>query len=141
MRDLNVGDLNTLTEAADNSGMARLVGLEVSEVKKGYAKAFLTVTEEHTNFFGMTHGAILYALADHVGSVAANSLSRRAVMSQSTAYFFGNPAPGTKLTAEGRVTHAGRTLGLMEAEVTDPQGKRLLSFNAGICFLDKEPSS
>lgn len=141
MRDLNISDLETLSEAANESGLARLVGLELAEVREGYAKAHLTVTEEHTNLYGMTHGAILYALADHAGSVAGNSLSRRAVISQSTAYFFGNPAIGTRLTAEGRVTRAGRSLGMMEVEVTDSDGKRLLSFNAGMFFLDKEPTS
>ncbi len=141
MRQVNITDLKTLSQAADQSGLARLVGLELIEVGEGYAKARLTVTVDHTNFYGMTHGAILYALADHVGSVAGNSLSRRAIMSQSTAYFFGNPEVGTELTAEGRVIQAGRTLGLMEAEVTDPQGKRLLSFNAGIYFLDQETLS
>ena len=140
MSDLDVKDLGALTKAADESGLARLMGLELAAVGDGYAEAYLTVTEEHTNFFGMTHGAILYALADHAGSVAGNSLSRRAIMSQSTAYFFGNPAVGTRLTAKARVTQAGRSLGMMEVEVTDPDGRRLLSFNAGMYFIDKEPA-
>ena len=141
MRQVDITDLEALSRAADESGLARLLGLELVEVGHGFAKARLRVTEMHTNFFGMTHGAILYALADHVGSVAGNTLSRRAIMSQSTAYFFGNPEVGSEIFAQGRITQAGRTLGLMEAEVTDSDGRRLVSFNAGVYFLDREPVS
>ncbi len=140
MEEIRFNSLEELSRAADGSGMARLVGVKLDEVREGYARAHLTVTEEHTNFFGMTHGAILYALADHAGSVAGNSLSRRSIMSQSTAYFFGNPAIGSRLTAVGRVTREGRSLGMMEVEVTDQKGNRLVSFNAGMYFLDKEPT-
>lgn len=138
MDEIRFESLEELSRAADESGMARLVGVVLEEVREGYARARLEVTERHTNFFGMTHGAILYALADHAGSVAGNSLSRRSIMSQSTAYFFGNPAIGSRLTAEGRVTREGRSLGMMEVEVTDQEGNRLVSFNAGMYFLDKE---
>jgi len=135
---VNIKNLNHLTAAADQSGLARLLGLKLTESGEGWARAEMIVTEDHLNFYGLTHGAVLYALADHVCSVAGNSLGRRAVMSQSTAYFFGNPEVGHKIEARGRVTFTGRSLGHIEVEVSGEDNKTLLKFTASIYFLDKE---
>jgi acyl-CoA thioesterase len=139
MRPVEIADHKVLAQAADDSGLARLLGMTLVEVGPGRAKARMTVTEGHLNFYGRTHGAALYALADHVCSVAGNSLSRRAVMTQSSAYFFGNPEVGQEITAEGQVTSAGKNLGHLEISVTGPGGKTYLKFSATVFFLDKEP--
>jgi len=138
MGEFDIKDLKALSLAADDSGLARRLGLELVEVAEGYAKARLRIGEEHLNLFGLTHGGALYALADHVCSVAGNSLGRRAVIVQSTAYFFANPDKGQEVFAEGSVVKSGRTLGHLEIGVRDGSGRLCLSFTASICFLDKE---
>jgi len=128
-----------LRRAADESGLARRLGLRLTEVGPGLARAELVITEDHLNFYGLTHGAVLFALADHVCSVAGNSLGRRAVMVQATSYLLANPDLGQRILAEGRVVRSGRSLGHLELEVHDDSGRLLCSVTAMIYFLDKEP--
>jgi acyl-CoA thioesterase len=139
MKKVDHADSREVARAANESGLARLLGLKIIEAGRGRAAAEMTIGEGHLNFYGLTHGAALYALADHVCSVAGNSLGRPAVMSQSTAYFLGNPKVGRTVTARGRVTVSGRTLGHIEVEITGEGDKVLLKFTASIFFLDKEP--
>ncbi len=139
MKRLDVGDLDALMAAANDSGLPRLLGLEAYEIGPGRTKARMTITEKHLNLMEATHGAALYALADHVCSLAGNSLGRRAVMTQSSTYFFANPELGDEITAEARVKSAGRRLGYLEVEVADARGRLLLRFDASFYFLDRGP--
>jgi len=139
MREVKIKELEHLRAAADESGPARLLGMSLIELKEGYAKARMRVSEDHLNFFGLTHGAILYGLADHVNSAAANSLGRRAVMTQSSTYFLANPKVGQEIFAEGRVTKSGRKLSLLEVCVSDGKEAVFCRFIASCYFLDEEP--
>lgn len=134
----DISDLNALKKAADESPFARMMGLVTTELEYGRAAARMEVGEQHLNLHGGTHGAVLYGLADHVCSLTANSLGRRAVMTQSSTSFFGNPSPGQLLTAQGRVLKKGRSLGYLEVILTDNLGGELLFFSANFFFLDKE---
>ena len=47
-----------------NDAFARLLGAEVTIMAPGHSRVSLTVTEEMTNFHGMTHGGVIFALGD-----------------------------------------------------------------------------
>lgn len=134
----DITDLKELKKAADGSPFARMMGLATTRLERGRAEARMTVSEDHLNLHGGTHGAVLYALADHVCSLVGNSLGRRAVMTQSSTSFFGNPDPGQTITASGRIQVEGRSLGYLEVEVSGPGGRKLLFFTANFFFLDRD---
>lgn len=138
MTKVKTEELDRIKASADESGPARLLGLSLIELKEGYAKARMKVSQDHLNFFGLTHGAILYSLADHVNSAAANSLGRRAVMTQSSAYFLASPKLGQEVFAEARVVRSGRKLSLVEVSVSDGNEAIYCRFIASCYFLDEE---
>jgi acyl-CoA thioesterase len=43
---------------------AELIGLRFEEQRAGYSRCVLDVSDKHRNPHGVTHGAVLYALAD-----------------------------------------------------------------------------
>ena len=49
------------------------VGVELIEIKEGYGKARLVITEEHLNAGNRTQGGALFTLADLALAAAANS--------------------------------------------------------------------
>ncbi len=138
MKELNIQDLDVLAAAIDDSGLARHLGLELIEIKKGYAKARMIISQNHLNFYGLTHGGALYALADHACSAVGNSLGRRALMIQSSTTFLANPKIGEEITAEGRLIHSGRRTAHLEVAVKDSSARLLISFTASCFFLDEE---
>ncbi len=135
-RPVDLDDLDALATAADAAGLARLMGMRLVEVGPGLARARMTIDERHENFYGQTHGAALFALADHVCSVAGNSAGRRAVMVSCSVYLLGNPEPGATIEATGRLTRTGRNLGHIEIEIRDQQDRRILQKVAQVFFLD-----
>ena len=51
-------------------------GVELIEIKEGYSKARLVITETHLNAGNRTQGGALFTLADLALAAAANSVSR-----------------------------------------------------------------
>jgi acyl-CoA thioesterase len=49
-----------------------LLGIKVLEIRDGYAKMSIKITKEHTNLHGLTHGGIIFALADCAFAEATN---------------------------------------------------------------------
>ncbi|MBI4773355.1 MAG: PaaI family thioesterase [Deltaproteobacteria bacterium] len=130
-------DLQELARRADESSFARQLGLKILEVGLGYARAAVRISpDRHGNLFGYIHGAALYALADHAGSVCGNSLDRKAVMIQSTMSFFKNPGLEQDLLAEARVVQEGRRTGHLEVDIRDEIGEILARFQSTIYFFD-----
>lgn len=54
-------------------------GIELLEVRPGYAKGYMNITDTHLNVFGSVHGGALFTLADFVFGCAANSQGRMAL--------------------------------------------------------------
>ncbi len=50
-----------------------MLGIEILEVRKGYAKVQMRLKEEHQNFFQTVHGGAIFALADAAFGAAANT--------------------------------------------------------------------
>ena len=57
----------------NNDAFSKWLGIEVIEIKKGFCKLKMTIREEMTNGFGISHGGISYSLADSALAFAANS--------------------------------------------------------------------
>ncbi|MGI6119197.1 MAG: PaaI family thioesterase [Desulfosporosinus sp.] len=52
---------------------AALIGIKLVEVKHGYAKANLEITDKHLNAANIVHGGVIFTLADFVFAAASNS--------------------------------------------------------------------
>ncbi len=52
---------------------AKMLGLELAEIKTGYALVRMAYTEAIENIFGMAHGGAIYSLIDEAFEVACNS--------------------------------------------------------------------
>ena len=81
-----------------NDAFARLLGAEVNIVAPGHSRVSLTVTDQMTNFHGITHGGVIFALGD-MAFAAAKALDV-AVADDAAA------APDA---AQGRCTGRGRS--------------------------------
>src|SRR3990170_3494104 len=77
-----------------------LLGIKVLEIKDGYAKMSIRITKEHTNLHGLTHGGIIFALADCAFAEATNFGNNKAVAVQVSINFIKPSSSGDTLTAE-----------------------------------------
>jgi len=128
--------IETLVEASDNSSFVKSMDLKTAKVERGYCLARLTISEEkHLNFNGMTHGAVLFAVADHACGLCGNSLGRKAVLINSNINMVANPKAGEVVEAEARMIHTDEKKGILNIDVRDRKGKIFARCQSIVYFL------
>ena len=101
------------------NGFINQIGFVVTDVKKGYAKGEIALTEMHGNPIGSIHGGVLFSLADSVGGVAATTAGSFCTTVNGTINYL-NPAIGCKkLAGEARPIKIGRRLAVIQVTITD----------------------
>jgi uncharacterized protein (TIGR00369 family) len=119
-----------------NFPVARLIGFQPRTISEGRAVATLTTGPQHANPMGTLHGGILCDIADAAMGVAFAS-TLKAGQSFTTIELkinFFRPVWEAQLKAEAKVVRRGSTLGYVECEVTDEQG-RLVAKAASTCMV------
>ncbi|MFH1241070.1 MAG: PaaI family thioesterase [Pseudomonadota bacterium] len=130
-------EIDQVVEKSDSSSFARLMDLKIIKAERGYALARLKISgEKHLNFNGTTHGAVIFAVADHACGVCGNSLGRKAVLLHSNIVYFANPELGSVIEAEARMTHEDEISGSMVIDVKASNGKPLAR-NQSIIYFSK----
>lgn len=115
--------------------IGRLLGFVLKSIEPGRAVFEMDVDERHHNPMGTLHGGVYCDLAD-----AAMGYAFAATLADGESFttvelkinFFRAVREG-KLTAEAKVLRAGATLGYVECDVTDGDG-RLVARAASTCM-------
>src|ERR671928_1337896 len=90
--------------------LADLLGIELEQVRPGYARAAMTVGPQLLNAVGTAHGGATMALLDVVHGAVSNSHGTVAVAQDVHTEFLSAGHPGDRLVAEGVEVHrTGRT--------------------------------
>jgi len=132
-------DVKTAIDAyIHNDAFARLLGAEVTVVAPGHSRVSLTVTEEMTNFHGMTHGGIIFALGDMAFAAAGNSRGQVAVALNVNICFLNPSKQGDHLVAEARECHLGGRTGLYEITVIEATTGKLIARSQDLVYRKKQ---
>jgi uncharacterized protein (TIGR00369 family) len=104
--------------------VARLIGFNLISIKPGEAVVEFQATEAHANPMGTLHGGILCDIADAAMGIAyASNLGEgESFTTLELKINFLKPVWKARLTAVGRVVKQGRTVGLVECDITDEKG-------------------
>ncbi len=122
----------TAQEFFKNDLFAEGTGVELLEVKEGYSKARLTITEKHLNAGHRTQGGAIFTLADLALAAAANSHGTLAFSLSSTITFLRSSGPGDTLYAEARERYTGRTTGYYQIDITNQRGDLIATFESSV---------
>jgi len=118
--------------------VGRLLGMEMKLIEPGHAVFAMPIDGRHHNPLGTLHGGIYCDLAD-----AAMGWAYAATLGENETFttvelkinFLRAVRQGT-ITAEAKVVKAGSTIGYVECEVTDQDG-RLVAKAASTCLKPK----
>ena len=120
--------------------VAELIGISIEELGGGRAVASLRSGPQHANPLGTLHGGVLCDLADAaMGMAFVTTLApdESCTTIELSINFF-RPVWQTVLRAEGRVVNRGRTIGYVECDVTDQEGKHLAKARSTLFVLRGE---
>ena len=127
---------SSLEKISTGDAFAKLVGTELIEVRPGFARATLKITDYIVNVHQLAHGAAIFTLADLVCEAAGNSLGEPAVALQTSIHYLASGRSGDLLTATAKFIDRSDSFGIIKFEVTNPE-KRLLSTGEQIVIFRK----
>lgn len=113
-----------------------LIGFKSLEAGDGRAIITLQSGPQHFNPMGTLHGGVLCDIADTaMGFAFASTLApEESFTTVELKINYLRPVREAKLRAEGRVIQRGRTVGYVECEVTDENGK-LVAKSSSTCLV------
>lgn len=121
--ELEFDEPATLARAREIFAAATYVtklGVSLVRVGPGTCETVLTVRTDHTQQDGFVHAGVTAAMADHTAGAAAATLAPEShgVLTTEYSIHLLRPARGTELRCVAKVLRPGRTLSVVEAEVS-----------------------
>jgi len=102
---------------------AELIGLNFTELRKGFSKCTLKVNEQLYNPHKVLHGAIIYSMADTgMGGALYSYLERDELCAtiEVKINYFKSVKEGT-LICKTKVIHKGKKIAVMESEIRNDE--------------------
>jgi acyl-CoA thioesterase len=104
------------------------LGMTLVADEPGRAVVSMVVREDMTNGFGITHGGLVFALADTAFAIACNEDEQVTVAAGAEISFLSSTVAGQELTATAvRRTRSGRT-GIYDVTIVDDAGVVVAEF-------------
>lgn len=124
---MSEGAPGLLARFRDGNPFHRLLEIEVEDIAPGYVRIRLPASERlRGGVAGSLHGGVLSALADIAALGAMTGLFTTREQPAGTAELsisFLRPALGAYVLVEGRVLKKGRTLAVIDIDITRPDSK------------------
>ncbi len=102
---------------------AQALGIELLDLRAGYAKCAMVVREDMLNAHQIAHGAAIFTLADYAFAAACNSHGQTALALEVKINFLQAVKQGTPLIAEAQEEALSNRIGLYHLRVKDRQGQ------------------
>lgn len=102
-----------------------LLGMSLRSAEQGQAVIEYEAAERHANAMGTLHGGVLCTMADTAMGVAFYTAleENESLTTLELKINYLKPVWKGKLTASARVVKRGKTVGLLECDITDEEGQ------------------
>ena len=112
------------------------LGIKIMELQPGYAKLSIQVQPHMANILGITHGGIVFTLADAALGVASNARGVFSVAINVNISYIKSSKSGDVLIAVAEELHSGRRTANYKVTIEDEQGK-LIALAQGLVFQEQ----
>ena len=130
--DMN-NELARVLAKLKSDNYASFLGVRITKIERGYAKAEVTVAEHMLNFNEVAHGGFIYSLADVAFAAACNSYNQTAVALSFHITYRRPVTIGMRLIAEASEESSGKTTALYKI-VVRTDGQRIVAICEGLAY-------
>lgn len=127
-----------LQRMLDRDAFSAWLGIEIIEVKPGYAKLRARLREDMTNGVGSIHGGITFSLADSAFAFSCNMYNNISVSLDVHISFTKAAQVGDILEIESREIISTKRTGVYDIQVRN-QREELVALFKGTCFRTGKP--
>jgi acyl-CoA thioesterase len=107
---------------------SKSLGIQVKEVRPGYARLTLRVRPDMLNGHAICHGGILFTLADSAFAFACNSRNQSTVASGCSIDFLAPAKAGDELSAEASERALLGRIGIYDVTITNQEHRTIALF-------------
>lgn len=120
MDDLkNSSSYKIISHLLENDPFSQWMGVIIKDTGKGYCKISCSVKSDMLNGFNVTHGGIVFALADTALAFSAATFGEVSLAIDNSISFTKKSVTGDQLTATSSCLNITRKTGLFEIKVTN----------------------
>jgi acyl-CoA thioesterase len=130
-------DMQAVRDYFKTDPFAAAMGMELLDLRPGYALAQMPLEERHMNLMGFGHGGATFALADMAFGAACLAGGRECVMVHMSISCVKTARVGP-LRAEAHEIARGRKISTGTVRITDGEGE-LVAFFQGTAYLGSGP--
>lgn len=130
LADMTPDELARATAQAmyEADGCSRALGMELLEVRAGYARLSMAVRPEFLNGHQICHGGLIFTLADSTFAFACNTYNVNTVAAGCSIEFLRPVQPDDVLTAEAVEQVLSGRNGICDIRVTNRAGETVAMF-------------
>jgi acyl-CoA thioesterase len=129
-------DLKSIAHHFANDGYAAANGMQLMELRPGYARTTLAVEARHMNNMGLVHGGAIFTLAAFAFGAASKTAGKAAVGINTNMSFL-RPVRSGVLFADATEISRSRKLSVCEVRVTNDKGELIALFQ-GTAYIKEE---
>lgn len=129
--------LEALATKFRDDPLCKFLGINLVELRPGYARLSMDVTPSMLNFHGVAHGGAVFALADAAFAAASNSHGRAAVALNVSITYLAPTSAGTRLWCTATEEKRGKRTALYRLAVEDDRGE-LVALAQGVVYRRNE---
>lgn len=127
---------NDIMSFFKNDRFAASVGIKLVEVKLGYAKANMEITDKHLNAVNIVQGGVIFTLADFAFAAASNTNGQVALGINANISYF-QPPKGKILLAEAKEISANNKIANYNVDIFD-EDKQIIARFTGMAYRKKD---
>jgi len=113
-----------------NDRLGILLGVELLEVREGYAEVQMKIEDHHLNAADVVHGGSIFSLADIALAAASNSYGNVALLTNGSIMVFHATQKGDTLFARAEEISKSRKLAHYCVSVFNSANKKVAVYNA-----------
>lgn len=121
-----------------HDAFSQWMGVEVEEVKEGYCKITCEITDEMLNGFKVTHGGIIFSLADSALAFSAATYGRVSLAIDNSISLFKKTEAGEKITAVSTCINITHKTGVFEVNIFNSKDEKIALMKATVYRTGEE---
>ncbi|MDO4187611.1 MAG: PaaI family thioesterase [Lachnospiraceae bacterium] len=106
----------------EEPGFIKEMGIELIEIKEGYARGRILLSQKHNNPMGTVHGGLIFGLADTIGGRAAMSYGDKVVTLNANICYLNAAASTSYIEAEATEVKNGKTTAIYDVMIRTAEG-------------------
>ncbi len=121
-----------------NDRYAKLNGMNIEDIREGYAQTSMLITSEHLNGANVAHGGAIFSLADYAFAIASNSYGKLALGINTSISFLNSAFEGERIYAKACEVDKNHKLASYTITITNKEDKTIAIMQGMVYKKDKD---